>query len=76
MKRILIVEDDCLLNKTLAYNLTSDGYETEAALNVKNATSMLKKTKYDLILRDMPRAGMTPVPMRCLERRRTWTVFN
>ena len=27
MKKILIVEDDQLLNRTLAYNLTSDGYE-------------------------------------------------
>ena len=27
MKRILIVEDDALLNKTLAYNLISDGWE-------------------------------------------------
>ena len=27
MKRILIVEDDALLNKTLAYNLRSDGWE-------------------------------------------------
>ena len=26
MKRILIVEDDALLNKTLAYNLTCDGW--------------------------------------------------
>lgn len=30
MKRILIVEDDKLLNKTLVYNLASDGYELGA----------------------------------------------
>ena len=35
MKRILIVEDDNLLNKTLAYNLTSDGYEVTEALNAR-----------------------------------------
>ena len=28
MRKILIVEDDTLLNKTLAYNLASEGYET------------------------------------------------
>jgi len=27
MKRILIVEDDALLNKTLAYNLSSDDWD-------------------------------------------------
>ena len=31
MKTILIVEDDMILNKTLAYNLTSDGYEVTSA---------------------------------------------
>ena len=29
LKKILIVEDDQLLNRTLAYNLTSDGYEAQ-----------------------------------------------
>lgn len=53
MKRILIVEDDCLLNKTLAYNLASDGYETEAAFNAKNAADMLNKEEYDLVLLDI-----------------------
>lgn len=53
MKRILIVEDDRLLNKTLAYNLASDGYGTEAAFNVKSAADMLNKKTYDLILLDI-----------------------
>ena len=53
MKKILIVEDDCLLNKTLAYNLTSDGYEIETAFNAKNAADMLNKAEYDLILLDI-----------------------
>lgn len=53
MKRILIVEDDFLLNKTLAYNLTADGYEIDAAFNAKNAAGMLNKAEYDLILLDI-----------------------
>ena len=53
MKRILIVEDDCLLNKTLAYNLASDGYEIDTAFNAENAANMLYKTDYDLILLDI-----------------------
>lgn len=53
MKRILIVEDDSLLNKTLAYNLTSDGYEIDTAFKAENAASMLNKTVYDLVLLDI-----------------------
>lgn len=53
MKRILIVEDDNLLNKTLAYNLMSDGYEIETVFNVKSATIKLQTTEYDLILLDI-----------------------
>lgn len=41
MKRILIVEDDILLNKTLTYNLSSDGYDTASALNAKAAADRL-----------------------------------
>ena len=40
MKRILIVEDDALLNKTLAYNLISDGWEVTPALNAKTAAAL------------------------------------
>ena len=31
MKKIIIIEDDTILNKTLAYNLVSDGYEVDSA---------------------------------------------
>ena len=53
MKRILIVEDDTLLNKTLAYNLACDGWEVASALNTRTAADLLTKTKYDLILLDI-----------------------
>ena len=53
MKRILIVEDDTLLNKTLAYNLTSDGWDVTPALNAKTAASLLAGTEYDLALLDI-----------------------
>lgn len=53
MRRILIVEDDNLLNKTLAYNLTSDGYEVERALTARAATDKLTKAEYDLVLLDI-----------------------
>ena len=53
MKQILIVEDDSLLNKTLAYNLASDGYEVMAALNAKNAEAKLTTNEYDMVLLDI-----------------------
>lgn len=53
MKRILIVEDDRLLNKTLAYNLASDGYSVTSASNAKTASQLLAAADYDLVLLDV-----------------------
>ena len=53
MKRILIVEDDNLLNKTLTYNLISDGYNITSALNAKTAADLLTVSEYDLVLLDI-----------------------
>lgn len=52
MKRILIVEDDSLLNKTLAYNLKMDGYEVSGVMTAKAANDTLAKTAFDLVLLD------------------------
>ncbi len=53
MKKILLVEDDNLLNKTLAYNLISEGYDTVSALNAGTAAGLLTQTEYDLVLLDI-----------------------
>ncbi len=53
MKKILVVEDDDLLNKTLTYNLISEGYDTSSALNVNTAAGLLDHTEYDLVLLDI-----------------------
>lgn len=53
MKRILVVEDDKLLNKTLVYNLSFDGYSVASAYNAKTAAGMLAGTEYDLALLDV-----------------------
>lgn len=53
MKRILIVEDDNLLNKMLTYNLASDGYEITSVLNARTATEKLNGDEYDLVLLDI-----------------------
>ena len=53
MKQILIVEDDALLNKTLAYNMNSDGWKVTSALNARSAANLLAGTAYDLVLLDI-----------------------
>ena len=49
MKQILIVEDDNLLNKTLAYNLASDDYAITNVLNARAAAEALKAKSFDLV---------------------------
>ena len=51
--RILVVEDDRLLNNTLCYNLSAAGYEVDAALTKSAAERLCKKQKYDLIVLDV-----------------------
>lgn len=53
MKRILLVEDDSLLNRTLAFNLASDGYEAISVYNYKDAVRNIKETEYDVALLDI-----------------------
>ena len=51
--KILVVEDDRLLNNTLCYNLSAVGYEVDAALTKSAAERLCKKQKYDLIVLDV-----------------------
>lgn len=53
MKRILLVEDDALLNRTLVYNLVSDGWDVTSALNARTAADLLAGRSYDLVLLDI-----------------------
>ena len=50
MRKILIVEDDKVLNKTLAYNLTADGYEVTSAYSFQDAVERLKNSEFDIAL--------------------------
>lgn len=51
--RILVVEDDRLLNTTLCYNLSAYGYQVDAALTKNSANHLCKKQVYDLIVLDV-----------------------
>ena len=51
--RILVVEDDRLLNNTLCYNLDTAGYAVDSALTKSAASNFLTKQDYDLIVLDV-----------------------
>ena len=51
--RILVVEDDRLLNNTLCYNLSAAGYGVDAALTKSVAEQFASKQEYDLIVLDI-----------------------
>ena len=53
LKKILIVEDDQLLNRILAYNLTSDGYEVISVFNFDSAVRKLRENEFDVALLDI-----------------------
>lgn len=53
LKRILVVEDDTLLNKTLCYNLTLAGHTVDAALSAISAKNFTEKQEYDLFVLDI-----------------------
>ena len=51
--RNLVVEDDRLLNTTLCYNLSTAGYDVDAALSKSIAERLCGKQSYDLIVLDV-----------------------
>ena len=53
LKKILVVEDDRLLNTTLCYNLSAAGYVVDTALNRAVASQLCEKQDYDLIVLDV-----------------------
>jgi len=53
MRKILVVEDDTLLNKALCYNLTITGYTVDSAESAVSAKELYQKKEYDLIILDI-----------------------
>ena len=51
--RLLVVEDDHLLNNTLCYNLSAAGYDVDAAMTKAVAISFSKKQQYDMVVLDV-----------------------
>lgn len=53
MQRILIIEDDFSLNRTLAYSLQSSNYLVDSAYTLKEAVEYLKNNTYLLLILDV-----------------------
>lgn len=51
--RILVVEDDGILNHTLCYNLSAIGYTVDSVATKAEATALYEKKDYDLIVLDI-----------------------
>ncbi|OCA97599.1 response regulator transcription factor [Clostridium beijerinckii] len=53
MVRILIVEDDMILNKGLTFSMKQNGYDVISVLDGRGATIALSENKIDLIILDI-----------------------
>lgn len=53
MKKILVVEDDIMLNSGVCYNLEMDSYKVVPVYNLKSASEKLKSEKFNLIILDL-----------------------
>ena len=57
-KHILVVDDDALMRRSVAYNLEQAGYRTSNAANAEDALAMAQRDKPDLVLLDIGLPGM------------------
>ena len=53
MKKILLVEDDRLFNKTLSYNLSLDGYDITSVCNAATGAEAIRRQQFDMALLDI-----------------------
>lgn len=60
-KRVLLVDDDPLLNRMYQTKLSKDGYQVDIARNGEEAIAHAKKNKPDIILLDLMMPKMSGV---------------
>ena len=57
-RHILVVDDDALMRRSLAFNLEQAGYRTSTAADAENALRLARRDPPDLILLDIGLPGM------------------
>lgn len=55
--RILVVDDDPMIQKVFRHSLSLEGYEVDAASSVAEASSLLAPSRYDCVLSDIDMPG-------------------
>lgn len=58
MKHILLVDDDDLMRRSMAFNLEKAGYRTSTAARAEDALAMSQRDRPDLVLLDIGLPGM------------------
>jgi DNA-binding response OmpR family regulator len=58
IRHILLVDDDALLRRSLAYNLEQAGYRASTAANAEDALALAARDQPDLVLLDIGLPGM------------------
>lgn len=57
-RQILVVDDDALMRRSLAFNLEQAGFRASTAANAEDALSLARQTPLDLVLLDIGLPGM------------------
>jgi DNA-binding response OmpR family regulator len=57
-KKLLVVDDDALLRRSLAFNLERSGFSTATAANAEDALEMINQDHPDLVIMDIGLPGM------------------
>jgi DNA-binding response OmpR family regulator len=57
-KQILLIDDDALLRRSLAFNLQQAGFETRTAANAEDGLALIDQQKPDLVLLDINLPGI------------------
>ncbi|MDE2896776.1 MAG: response regulator transcription factor, partial [Chloroflexota bacterium] len=73
MARVLIVEDEASLARTIAYNLRRQGYDVETASDGERALDLANATRPDMVVLDLMLPGMDGFEV-CRQIRRTSAV--
>ena len=63
MKRILIVDDDRRMRRTLQIMMESTGFESVAAENASDALGQLQASRFDLVLTDLKMPGISGIEL-------------
>lgn len=58
MKRILIIDDECKIGKSYMALLSEEGFEARHALSAQEATDLLIREHFDLVLLDINMPGV------------------